>query len=146
MRKEHAIRLTDEERATLTALVRTGTGRAYRMRRAQMLLLAERGQTDAQIAAQVEVHPRTVSRLRHRAATTGALAAVEHQPRPGAQPKLDGVAEAILVATACTDPPVGHGHWSTYLLAERLMAMAVVDSVSPRTVARTLKKRSSSRG
>jgi len=140
MQKAYHIRLTPEERASLTAIARTGTTRAYRMRRAQMLLLADRGKTDAAIAAQVETHPRTVSRLRQRAAAVGALAALDHAPRPGARPKLDSTGEMVLTAVACSPPPDGHARWSTYLLAERLVALETIDAISPRTVARRLKK------
>jgi transposase len=146
MQKQYRIRLSDEERATLTTLTRTGSARAYRIRRAQLLLLADRGKTDAQIAEHIGVHARTVSRLRQRADQVGVLAALDDRPRPGATPKLDRAAEAILVATACTEPPDGHARWTTYLLADRLVALEVVDAISPRTVARQLKKTTSSHG
>lgn len=140
MRKQYVITLTDAERATLTGMTRTGTQRVYRLRRAQMLLLAARGRTDAQIAAQVEVHPRTVARLRERAATHGVLAALEDRPRPGVARKLDDLAEAVLVATACATPPDGQARWLTYALADRLVALDIVDSISAQTVRRALKK------
>src|SRR3954468_9965414 len=101
MHKQYRIHLTAEERETLTGIARTGTDRAYRIRRAQMLLLADRGTTDAQIAAQVEVHPRTVSRLREQAVSQGVMAALKHAPRQGATPLLDSIGEAALVAIAC---------------------------------------------
>jgi transposase len=146
MRKQYQIQLSADERAALTTMTRVGTERAYRIRRANMLLLAARGQTDAQIGADLRVHPRTVGRLRQRATQDGVLAALDDRPRPGAPAKLDSTAEAVLVATACADPPAGHARWSTYLLADRLVALEVVDTISAQTVWRTLKKTSFSRG
>src|SRR5438094_265123 len=81
-------------------------------------------------------HPRTVSRLRERAATVGVLAALDDRPRPGAAPKLDGTAEAVLAATACAAPPAGQTRWTTLLLAGRLVALEVVDAISDETVRR----------
>ena len=111
-----------------------------------MLLLADRGLRDTEIASAVGVHERTVIRLRRRFVEDGLAGTLAERPRPGAQPKLDRAREAYLVALACSDPPSGRTTWTMHLLAERLVELAVVTSISEETVRRTLKKTPSSRG
>jgi transposase len=142
----HRVTLTDAERASLTELTRRGTAKARDVRRAQALLCAARGQTDAAIGAAVGVHPRTIARWRERAVTPGVAQAIVDRPRPGAPRLLDTVAEAALIATACSDAPDGHARWTVRLLADRLVALEVVPSVSYETVRRVLKKTSSNPG
>jgi hypothetical protein len=89
---------------------------------------------------------RTIERLRQRAVTDGALVALDDRPRPGGTPKLDDRQLARLVAEACSDPPAGRSHWTMQLLADRLVALKVVDSISDETVRRGLKTRPSSPG
>lgn len=146
MYKLHQVRLTAVERQALTELTRRGTAKARDLRRAQALLLADRGQTDAAIGDTVGVSPRTVARWRERAATEGVSQAIVDRPRPGAPRLLDTVAEAALIATACTDAPDGHARWTLRLLADRLVELEVVPAVSRDTIRRTLKKTFSSPG
>jgi transposase len=114
--------------------------------RARALLLSNRRLSDAEVATALELSTRTVQRLRRRACTEGVAAALVDRPRPGGAPKLDGPQEAMLVALACSDPPTGRSHWTMQLLAERLVELQVVESISDETVRRTLKKTSSSPG
>lgn len=81
-----------------------------------------------------------VERIRKRFVADGMERALNEDPRPGQKRKLDGRAEATLIATACTEAPEGHGHWSLRLLAGKLVQLQVVDSISYETVRRTLKK------
>lgn len=136
----YRVRLTPEERQELRSLTRRGVAPVREVRRARVLLLADQGQSDVQIAAAVEFHERTIIRLRRRFVEGGVAAALHDRPRPGAQPKLDASGAAHLVALACSDPPAGATCWTMQLLADRLVELAVVDSISDETVRRTLKK------
>jgi transposase len=106
-----------------------------------VLLLADEGHTDAHIAANVHVGTTTVERLRRRWVEGGLPAALQERPRPGGNPKLDGKQEALLVALACSEPPEDRSCWTMQLLAERLVVIGAVDTISDETVRRVLKKR-----
>jgi len=110
------------------------------MKRAMILLKADEGMTDPQIMAALNVSRPTVERIRKRFVEGGLEKALNEDPRPGQKRKLDGRGEAHLVATACSDPPAGHDHWTLRLLAGKLVELSVVDSISHETVRRTLKK------
>jgi transposase len=146
MRKTAVVRLTDEQRADLTQRLERSPLTGRQRRRHQILLLADQGRTDAQIAQATGAGLSTVERLRRRWAREGLEAALAEKPRPGAPAKLDGKQEALIVALACSDAPPGHAQWSARLLANRAVEMEVVESVSPSTVRRLLKKTRSSRG
>jgi transposase len=146
MNKRYVVALSDQERATLLALTRKGTQRVRKCRRAQILLLADDGQTDCQIAAALHAGIATIERLRKRCVEEGLEAALNDKPRPGRERKLDGKQEAFLVALACSPPPEGHAHWSMQLLADQLVAVGLVDELSDETVRRRLKETSFSRG
>jgi transposase len=96
----------------------------------------------------VEVSVATVERVRQRFVEQGLDAALNRKPRerPGREPKLDGRAEARLIAVACSAPPEGRKEWTMRLLADKLVELEVVDSISDETVRRALKKTRSSRG
>jgi transposase len=142
MAKRYLVDLTDDERATLTALTRKGKTAARRLKRAQILLAAADGSTDATIAATVRSSVTTVERTRKRFVTGGLDWALSEAPRPGAQRKLAGKQEAYLVALACSEPPAGRAHWTMQLLADRLVELQVTDGISDETVRRLLKKTS----
>ncbi len=151
-RKQHVVDLTESGRATCATIVRRGTAAAFVQRRARILLQADvarpgRRLTDAAVAAAVLVGPRTVARVRHQFATEGLDAALGRRPRRANTPrKLDSAAKARLVATACGDPPAGHATWTLRLLANRAVALHIVDAISHETVRSTLKKTSSNPG
>jgi transposase len=138
--KQFEVVLTEEERARLVAFTTKGIAAAREVRRARILLLAAEGRLDAAVADAVGCCPATVARVRRRCAEAGVEAALQDRPRPGAAPLLDGKGEAFLVALACTDPPTGKTCWTMQLLAERLVALDLVDHISDETVRRTLKK------
>jgi transposase len=137
--------LTDEQRAALDRWEAGPLTRRQR-NRAQILLRADAGETDAEIADGLGVSPGTVANVRRRFATGGLDAALTEKRRPGAVPLLDGKAEAIVIATACSPVPEGRAAWTARMLADRLVELRVVESVSEDTILRVLKKATSSRG
>ena len=147
--KQHLIRLTAEERLQVERAVRSTKNSPRERMRARILFAASEGtpSTDKQIAAQVGACLNTVARVRRRFAAGGLKRALYHaeQKRRKAR-KLDGRAEAHLVALTCSAPPADRKRWSLHLLGRKLVAAEVVDSVSHETVRQTLKKISSSHG
>lgn len=144
--KRYVVELTETERTQLLDLTSKGKVSARKLNRAHILLLADEGRTDLEIAAALHVSKSTVERVRTRFVTGNLDFALTEQMRPGARRKLDGKQEAFLVATACSSAPEGRSRWTLQLLADRLVELKVVDSISRDTVRRTLKKTISSRG
>jgi transposase len=145
------IRLTDEQRQTLQALVRTGAHKAHARTRAQILLRADAdgpgAWPDERIAQALGVCRVAVARVRRQFAAEGPDA-TPHKKRAAARQyrKLDGAQEARLIALACSPPPEGQARWTMKLLADRLAELEVVEAIDPATVWRALKKTTSSRG
>jgi transposase len=146
MRKLHVVKLTQEERDRLLALTRKGTTSARMLKRAHILLLTDEGIKDETIASIAQCSVSTVERTRKRFIQAGVEAALKEKPRPGAERRLDGRAEARLVALACSAPPEGRKKWTMQLLADRLVELELVESISDETVRRTLKKTTRSPG
>jgi transposase len=144
--KTYRVRLSDDERQRLRSFTTAGVASARELRRARVLLLADEGRLDAAIADAVGCCVATVERLRKRYAAEGVEATLVDRTRPGGAPLLDATAEAVLVALACTDPPGERETWTMQLLADRLVALDIVDRISDETVRRTLKKTTSSLG
>ena len=149
--KKYIVELTSEERKQLQQLVKKGKVPGYKIRHAQMLLKADQGNQgpgwpDAQVAKVFAAHVTSVERLRKRFIEQDLEAALERNKRNNYARKLDGDAEAHLIAIACSAPPAGRSEWSLRLLADRLVELSVVDSISYMTVSRTLKKTNLSRG
>jgi transposase len=142
MRKIYMVDLSEEEKAELKSLIKRGKTSARKLNRAHVLLLANEGKTDKQIAEALRVGTSTVERLRKRFVEEGGLeGALNERPRPGGQRKLTGKQEAYLLALASSDPPAeGKKRWTMQLLADRLVELEVVDSISDETVRRTLKR------
>src|SRR5918998_2419169 len=140
MRKASIVRLTSEQRAELTDRLGREALNGRRRRHIRILLLADEGRTDEQIAAATGASRSTVERHRARFAREGLEAALTDEPRPGAPAKLDGKQEAMIVALACSDAPEGRASWTAKLLANRAVALEVVESISESTVRRVLKK------
>ncbi len=138
--KLYVVDLTPEERGTLAALLQKGKTSARRLRRAQTLLLAADGFTDAAIAQVLHIGHATVERTRQRFVEAGFQAALTEKPRPGRDRKLDGKQEAFLVALTCSPPPEGRANWSMQLLADRMVTLGVVEALSDETVRRRLKE------
>jgi transposase len=110
------------------------------MKRAQILLKADEGLKDDEIVAVLNTSRSTVERTRKRFVEGNLDKALNDDPRPGKQRKLDGRGEAHLIALACSEAPEGHARWSLRLLADRLVELEVVESISPETVRQVLKK------
>jgi transposase len=151
--KKYKVTLTAEERQQLHDLVTTGKAAAKKLTHARILLKADAAPDgpawlDQHIADAVEVSVATVERVRQRFVEQGLDAALSRKPRerPAREPKLDGRAEARLIAVACSAPPEGRKEWTMRLLADKLVELEVVDSISDETVRRALKKTRSSRG
>jgi transposase len=145
-RKVYVVELTQEEKAELLELTRKGKVSARKLKRANILLQADKGKTDEEIADNLEVGRATVQRTRKKFVEGGLEWALNERHRPGGKLKLDSTQEAFLVALAHSAPPEGRDRWTMQLLADRLVQLKIVDSISDETVRRTLKKRSASPG
>jgi transposase len=138
--KKYIVKLTNEERQELLALTRAGEISARRMKRAQILLKADENWKDKDIIAALNTSRSTVERIRKRYVEGGLDKALNEDPRPGAKRKLDGRAEAHLIALACSDPPDDSNHWALRLLADELVELGMVESISHEAVRQYLKK------
>ena len=145
--KKYVVTLTEEERLNLERAGRSNKRSGLERQRARILLRAGDGEKDAAIAAALGVNPNTVAGVRRRFCLGGRAKSVRRaaQRRRKAR-RLDGRAEAHLVALVCAGPPAGRKVWTMNLLAGRLMEARVVDSVTGETVRQTLKKMRSSPG
>jgi transposase len=144
--KRYIVDLTPEERAQVQALCHKGTTAARKINRARVLLLADAGMPDGEIATTVGIGCSTVERTRKRFVAGGLPLALNELPRIGGERKLDGKQEAYLVALACSTPPDGRERWTMQLLADRLVALGVVETISDETVRTTLKRGARNRG
>lgn len=138
--KKYIVQLTSEERKELLALTTKGKASARTLKRAMVLLAADDGDSDSTIAGKVRVHIDTVSDIRRRLVEYGLEPALYERPRPGKARMLDGRQEAHLIALTCSTPPEGRAHWTMQLLADKLVELQIVESISDETVRRTLKR------
>jgi transposase len=138
MNVRYRVELSQTERAELTALLSGGKHVARRLKRAQILLAADAGASDAEIARSVGVGGSTVYRTKRRFVLGNLEAALSEEPRPGAKRKLTGKEEALLVATACSSPPAGRARWTLELLADAIVKLTLHESLSRETVRRRL--------
>lgn len=156
MPAKYRVRLTDHQRDHLDRLIRTGRSHARTLQHARTLLLTDASDagpawTDEKAADALGCSPQTVARTRRRFVTEGFEAALRViADRPGRPPKIDGAAEAHLIALACSEPPEGRARWTVRLLTDRYVALGVEEGwleepVSRETVRQTLKKTRSSR-
>jgi hypothetical protein len=149
--KEYRVRLRGKERRQLSDLARKGVERARVITRARILLLADESpkgprKTDQQIAETLRVGLRTVAMARRKFSRGRTEVALYDRPRSGHPKKLGDREEAMLTTIACSAAPEGHCRWTLRLLADRMVELGQVDSLSHETVRRTLKKKRSSRG
>jgi transposase len=146
MKKRYVVRLSSEEREQLEGLVNRGRDVAYRRRHAQILLWVDEGEhgpklIDREAAERVGCTRRTVEQIRERCVCEGLQAALERRPRSRERARvLDGDGEARLVSLACSAAPEGRSRWTLQLLADRLVELEVVETISGETVRRVLKK------
>jgi hypothetical protein len=152
MATRYIVTLTSDERAALDRLLTAGKAPARKLTRARMLLKIDAGEhgpawTDEEVLDALDTSASTVLRLRRRFIEQGFEAALDDKRAERVYDRrLDGAAEARLVALACSTPPEGRATWTLQLLADRLVELHVVDTISDETVRRALKKTSSSRG
>lgn len=152
MEKRYRVTLAEEERQELQTMVSVGKAAARKLVRARILLLADQGnggpgKLDSEIVAALGCGRATVERVRKQFVEEGVEATLTPKPTMRTyERRLDGRAEAHLVALACGAPPEGRAGWTLRLLADRLVGLGYVESVSHETVRQTLKKTNSSRG
>lgn len=145
MFKKYIVRLNDQERQACMDVVKKLKGTSQKVRRAQILLKADAdgpAWTDAKIAEAFDCRVQTIENLRKRLVTESFEVVLEGKQRqtPPRQSTLDGVQEAKLIAMRLGEPPAGYGKWTLRLLADEMVALEVVDSISHETVRQTLKK------
>ena len=138
MNVRYRVELSQAERGELTALLSGGKHSVRKLKRAQILRAADAGTSDEDIATSVGVGGSTVYRTKRRFVIGNLEEALSEEPRPGADRKLSGKEEALLVATACSSPPEGRARWTLELLANELVRLTEHDSISRETVRRRL--------
>lgn len=143
---KYAVNLTEEERDQLLNLTKKGKNSSRVFKRAQILLLADLYYQDGEIADILKVGESIIHRTRQRYVEEGVGLALSERPRPGRPGKLSSEAEAMLMSTACSDPPQGRNGWTMQLLADSLVNLDLVESISDETVRMTLKKTKSNLG
>jgi transposase len=132
------VELSQAERGELTTMLSKGKRAARKLKRAQILLAADAGSSDEEIARAVAVGGSTVYRTKRRFVEGNLERALSEDPRPGAERKLTGKEEALLVATACANPPAGRARWTLELLADAVVKLTEHESLSHETVRRRL--------
>jgi len=138
MNVRYRVELSQDERDELSALLSGGKHAARKLKRAQILLAADAGISDEDIAISIAVGGSTVYRTKRRFVEDNLEAALSEEPRPGAERKLTGKEEALLVATACSDPPAGRARWTLELLAGAMVKLTEHQDLSRETVRRRL--------
>ena len=148
MKSRYEVRLTEDEREVLTKIVKRGKGPAYRIKHAHILLHADAAKeepekSDDEIAGLLHCHSQTVFNIRKKYCESGLPAVLERKQReyPPIPRKLEGEKEARLITIACSHPPEGYVNWTLDLLADKMVELKIVDTISGKTVGRVLKKR-----
>lgn len=144
--EKHKVHLSPQERKKLIAVVSKGRNKAVVIRRAHILLKTDEGKTDTEISQSLYISEQTVRRTRKGYCESGLQNALEDQPHPQPELKLDEEKEAYLIALACSTPPAGRKRWTLELLAEQLVTDGVVEHIVPETVRLMLKKTVSNPG
>jgi len=139
-KKLNIVHLNEQEREELKQYLRKGKSSARSLTRARILLLADDGRDDEGIAETLKVSKSTIIRIRTRYCEGGLDFALHEKARSGTPSKIDGRIEAELTLLACSDPPDGRSKWTVRLLADKLVEIEVVDSISHMSVQRLLKK------
>jgi transposase len=145
--KQFRVNLNEQERQTLQKIVRSGKDKARKITRCRILLLADggRGKTDKEISDALQVCLATIFNIRRRYCQQGLESAIGEGARSGQPPKFKGKAAAKITAIACSAPPEGQARWSLRLLADRVVELKIVESISHQSVSNILKKTNSNR-
>ena len=146
VREKYVVRLTAEEREQLEHMVRAGKGSARVATRARILLKTDEDWSAAKVSQALDVAVGTVFNVKRRFAEGGLEGVLKDRPQTHRFRKMDDRAEAHLIALACSPAPDGHEHWKLRLLADRMVELGVVESLSYETVRLHLKKTPSSLG
>ncbi len=151
--RKYCVRLTAEERQRLESMTRNGSAPAKKIQHARVLLMSDQDHPagryhDQQIAAILGIHVNTVARVRTHFVLQGEGPALNRKVRasPPVPPKLDGRAEAVLVAICCSPPPQGRVRWTLALLQQEMVRRRIVTTIGCETIRKTLKKMSYSLG
>jgi transposase len=150
--EKYRVTLVPEERAALEQLVSRGKSASRKLSHARILLLADgvhgEGHSDDEIVTALGTSLKTIARVRKRFVIDGLEAAIDHRPQPPRPDKIKikGNVEQKLIQLACTDPPRGRCHWTLQLLADEMVVLGLVDSISTETVRQALKKTTFSPG
>ncbi len=140
MAKKYIVDLDEDEVSQLQSIIKKGKHKARTISRANILLMATDREMDQAIADTVRAHIATVQRIREKFVVGGLDFALKDEAHPPKPKKLDETQVAFLIATACSNPPSGRVRWTMQLLADHLVSVGIVDSISDETVRQTLKK------
>ena len=146
MRTAQPIQLSGEQRAELEQLIHTGNAAARVQTRARILLLSSEGKRDAEVVRALLTSPATVQKVRRLLRTEGLQRALYDKPRAGRPPRITGDVEAKLAMLACSTPPQGRSSWTLQLLADKMVELQYIDTISDQAVHDTLKKTNLSLG
>ena len=142
--KNHCVKLSEHKRQCLQKIVESGKDNARKITRCRILLLADKSKTDQEISDALNVCLTTIFNIRRRYHREGLERAVNERARSGQPPKFNGKSMAKITAIACSKPPEGHAKWSLRLLADRVVELDIVDSISYVSIHNILKKTNSS--
>jgi putative transposase len=134
------VKLPEEDREYLNRFIRRGKAPARSLTRARILLMADEGYSNNEIAEVLKTTRPTVNRIRKRYFQEGLDSAINEKPRSGAPPKIDGTVEAQVTLLACSEPPEGRSTWTMQLLADKAVELGTIDSISAMSINRILKK------
>jgi transposase len=140
MNKKYIVELPDTDREYLLEFIAQGQARAREFTRAHILLKAAEGLNDEEIALALHSTLPTVQRVRQRYVEEGLTRALKAKPHAARAKKFEGSGEALIIATACSPVPNGHGHWTLRMLADKAVELELAESVSPETIRQLLKK------
>jgi transposase len=144
-RKNHCVKLKKQDRQHLQKIVTSGEAKARKITRCRILLLADKGKTDQEISDTLDICLATVFNIRRRCSQNGLEYAIGEKARSGQPPKFKGKSMAKITALACSNPPEGRAQWSLRLLADRVIELNIVETISHVSVRNILKKTHSSR-
>ncbi len=140
MKKQYTVELKDEERSQLKKMTEKGSEKGRKIKRAQILLLADKGKKDQEIAEWIDVTTGTVQRIRKRYATEGLESAIGEKARSGRPTEIKAETRAKITALACTKAPEGRTRWTLRLLADKAVALEYTECISHQSVDNILKK------
>ena len=138
--KSHCVKLSTQERQYLKKIVESGEDKARKITRCRILLLADKGKTDQEISDALNVCLATIFNIRRRYCQGGLERAISEEARSGQPPKFKGKSMAKITALACSKPPEGRAKWSLRLLADRVIELDIVETISHVSVRNILKK------